>query len=213
MSSSSQTTPFPTLNLSATMKSLSTSWRCVFSFFFHPCPALSSHFPFFSPLFQAPINPSDINTIEGKYPLHPELPASPGHEGVGVVAAVGSRVTRLRPGDRCVPIEHSQGTWRTHGVFHETHWYRVPADLPIACAAAMVINPPTALRLLEEYVHLEPGDTVIQTGANSAVGKYVVQIAKAMGLNTINLIRDRANRCVPFFSTFYFVFSLISSIK
>ena len=41
---------------------------------------------------QAPINPSDINTIEGKYPLRTELPGVPGHEGVGVVEAVGPKV-------------------------------------------------------------------------------------------------------------------------
>jgi trans-2-enoyl-CoA reductase len=44
---------------------------------------------------QAPINPSDINTIEGKYPITPELPGVPGHEGVGVVEAVGPKVRRL----------------------------------------------------------------------------------------------------------------------
>jgi len=143
---------------------------------------------------QAPINPSDINTIEGKYPLRPDLPASPGHEGVGIVRAVGAKVSRLRPGDRCVPIEHSQGTWRTHGVFLDHHWYRIPHDLPIATAANMVINPPTALRLLEEYVSLEEGDTIIQTGATSATGKYVLQLARHKGVRTINIIRDRPNR-------------------
>jgi hypothetical protein len=38
---------------------------------------------------QAPINPSDMNTIEGKYPLQPKLPGVPGHEGVGEVVEVG----------------------------------------------------------------------------------------------------------------------------
>jgi trans-2-enoyl-CoA reductase len=46
-------------------------------------------------LLAAPINPSDINTIEGKYPITPELPGVPGHEGVGVVEAVGPKVRRL----------------------------------------------------------------------------------------------------------------------
>ena len=41
---------------------------------------------------QAPINPSDINTVEGKYPLRPELPGVPGNEAVGVVQAVGPEV-------------------------------------------------------------------------------------------------------------------------
>jgi hypothetical protein len=43
---------------------------------------------------QAPINPSDINTIQGKYPLVPKLPgAVPGHEGVAQVLAAGKQVT------------------------------------------------------------------------------------------------------------------------
>ncbi len=45
-------------------------------------------------MLQAPINPSDINTIEGKYPIKPPLPAVPGNEGVGVVREVGSEVIR-----------------------------------------------------------------------------------------------------------------------
>lgn len=143
---------------------------------------------------QAPINPSDISTIEGRYPLRPVLPASPGHEGVAVVEAVGSKVTRFHPGDRAVPIEHGQGTWRTHGVFRENHWYRIPNDLPIATAATMAINPPTAIRLLEEFVALKEGDTIIHTGGTSSTGKYVLQLAKQKGVHCISVIRDRPNR-------------------
>lgn len=58
----------------------------------------------------------------------------------------------------------------------------------------MVINPPTALRLLEEYVSLQEGDTIIQTGATSAVGKYVMQLAREKGLHNIAIIRDRPDR-------------------
>lgn len=41
---------------------------------------------------QAPLNPSDYNTVEGRYPLLPPLPGVGGHEGVGVVRAVGPKV-------------------------------------------------------------------------------------------------------------------------
>lgn len=128
--------------------------------------------------------------------MRPELPATPGHEGVGVVEAVGAKVTRFRPGDRAVPIEHGQGTWRTHGVFDEKHWYRIPNDLPISTAATMVINPPTAIRLLEEFVKLQEGDTVVHTGGTSSTGKYILQVAKQMGLHSISVIRDRPDRYV-----------------
>ena len=43
---------------------------------------------------QAPVNPSDINQIEGKYPIKPSLPAVAGNEGVGVVRSVGGQVIR-----------------------------------------------------------------------------------------------------------------------
>jgi trans-2-enoyl-CoA reductase len=46
--------------------------------------------------------------------------------------------------------------------------------------------------MLKDFIHLQPGDWVIQNGANSAVGQAVIQIAAARGLNTINLIRDRS---------------------
>jgi NADPH:quinone reductase-like Zn-dependent oxidoreductase len=57
---------------------------------------------------QAPVNPSDINQIEGKYPIKPSLPAVAGNEGVGVVRSVGSQVCSVhrtinngRCGDAC----------------------------------------------------------------------------------------------------------------
>src|ERR1700738_2017110 len=46
-----------------------------------------------------PINPADVSFCRGSYRLRPELPATPGAECVGRVAAVGSGVTQIRPGD------------------------------------------------------------------------------------------------------------------
>lgn len=48
-------------------------------------------------LLQAPVNPSDINSVEGKYPLRAGLPgAVPGHEGVGRVELGKFRLVHLR---------------------------------------------------------------------------------------------------------------------
>lgn len=59
------------------------------------------------------MNPADINTIQGKYPSKPPLPAIPGNEGVGEIVAVGSNVQTLRIGDKVVPNGPNFGTWRT----------------------------------------------------------------------------------------------------
>lgn len=55
----------------------------------------------------------------------------------------------------------------------------------------MAVNPCTALRMLSEFVELSPGETVVQNGSTSAVGHAVVAIAKAWGLRSVNIIRDR----------------------
>src|SRR5256714_13275425 len=47
----------------------------------------------------APINPADLNQIEGKYPVRAPLPATPGFEGAGIVAEVGANVTNVAVGD------------------------------------------------------------------------------------------------------------------
>ena len=51
---------------------------------------------------------TDLHAISGDWPVKPKLPFIPGHEGAGVVAALGSEVTFLKEGDRVgVPWLHS----------------------------------------------------------------------------------------------------------
>ena len=59
----------------------------------------------------SPINPADLNVLEGKYPIRPALPGVPGVEGVGVVEEIGSEVRAVRAGDR-VLLPHGLGSWR-----------------------------------------------------------------------------------------------------
>lgn len=53
------------------------------------------------------------------------------------------------------------------------------------------VNPPTAYRMLHDFARLEPGDTVVQNGANSAVGRYVIQICRLLNIKSVNVVRDR----------------------
>lgn len=136
----------------------------------------------------APINPADLNTIEGKYPVRPALPATPGVEGVGTVAAVGFDVTDLQPG-MAVLLPHGYGTWREGGIVEASKLHPVPAGVPYVEAAMIKINPATAWRMLHDFVPPQPGAWVIQNAANSGVGRAVIAIAKTLGLRTVNLVR------------------------
>ncbi|MCH8907630.1 MAG: zinc-binding dehydrogenase, partial [Candidatus Heimdallarchaeota archaeon] len=48
---------------------------------------------------------------------------------------------------------------------------------------------PTAYAMLTEFVNLQSGDWVVQNASNSAVGRYVISLAKKMGYKTINIVR------------------------
>ena len=138
----------------------------------------------------APINPVDLNVVEGKYPVRPELPGVPGVEGVGVVEEVGAEGKKLRVGDH-VLLPHGLGSWREAAVVADADeaLMALPLEVPAVQAAMLRINPATALRMLRDFVSLAPGDFVIQNAANSAVGRLVIQIAKANHWRTINLVR------------------------
>lgn len=136
----------------------------------------------------APINPADLNVIEGKYPIGPAHPGVPGVEGVGVVEEVGVAVQSLRVGDR-VLLSREMGTWREACVLPAEVLHKVPKEIPIEQAAMLKINPATALRMLSDFVPLEPGEWVLQNAANSGVGLSVIQLARSKGWRTINFVR------------------------
>ena len=138
----------------------------------------------------APVNPADINTVEGVYGIKNPLPSTPGNEGVGIVEAVGGSVSSLQVGDWVIPGLAGFGTWRSRALAKEDDLIRVPNDIPVAYAATLAVNPSTAYRMLRDFRKLEPGDVVVQNGANSMVGYCVIQMARLMGLKTVNIIRS-----------------------
>lgn len=139
----------------------------------------------------APINPSDINRIEGVYPVRPQVPAVGGYEGVGEVHSVGAAVKGLLPGDLVIPSPPSFGTWQTYIVKDQSVWYKINKNSPLEYAATITVNPLTALRMLEDFVTLNKGDTIVQNGATSIVGQCIIQLAHHRGIHNINIIRDR----------------------
>lgn len=136
----------------------------------------------------APINPADLNFIEGTYGKQPQFPAVPGNEGCGRVEDVGDEVESLAEGDLVIPL-HPVGTWRQHVVAAENRFARLPSDLDPVQASMLRVNPTTAWHMLHHFRELERGAFVAQNAANSGVGRAVIQIAKHLGLRTISFVR------------------------
>jgi trans-2-enoyl-CoA reductase len=136
----------------------------------------------------APINPADLNSIEGKYPIKAELPATPGMEGAGVVIEAGSAVRDLAIGTQVI-LPHSFGTWREVAIIAADKLVAVPEEIEPTQAAMLKVNPITAWRMLHDFVALRPGDWLIQNAANSGSGQCVIQIARELGYKTVNVVR------------------------
>jgi trans-2-enoyl-CoA reductase len=136
----------------------------------------------------APINPADINSIEGKYPGYRQVPAVPGMEGAGVVVDLGEKAKGIAKG-ALVILPHNLGTWREAMAVKATELIAVPPEIDPVQAAMLKINPLTAWRLLHGYVELKRGDWLIQNAANSAAGRAVIQIAHELGFKTVNVVR------------------------
>jgi mitochondrial enoyl-[acyl-carrier protein] reductase / trans-2-enoyl-CoA reductase len=136
----------------------------------------------------APVNPADINAIEGKYPGRREVPAVPGMEGAGVVVEVGANVKTIATG-ALVILPHNLGTWREAVAVKASDLVAVPPEIDPVHASTLKINPLTGWRLLHGYVDLKRGDWLIQNAANSAAGRAVIQIARELGFKTVNVVR------------------------
>jgi NADPH:quinone reductase-like Zn-dependent oxidoreductase len=141
----------------------------------------------------APVHPSDLHLIRGFYGVHPELPAPLGAEGVGRVVEVGPGADQDLAGRRVVILPtYTHGTWADQALVAD-HDVLAVSDHGDPLQLAMVgVNPLTALLLLRVHERLSPGEWIAQTGANSAVGQYVIKLASLAGVKTLNLVRREA---------------------
>jgi NADPH:quinone reductase-like Zn-dependent oxidoreductase len=130
-----------------------------------------------------------------------------GGDGVGVVDAVGSAVTAVRPGDRVVinpgvscraceyclagehPLcvrfrllgEHLPGTMAEYVVVPEYNVRPIPADIPADVAAAFPLATLTAWRMVVTRAQVRPDDQVLIWGIGGGVALAALQIAKRIG--------------------------------
>jgi NADPH:quinone reductase-like Zn-dependent oxidoreductase len=139
----------------------------------------------------APINPSDLLFVGGQYGLGPKLPAQVGFEGVGtVIQHGGGLLGRFRIGQRVAVIAPQGGTWADYCVTRAEMVLPVPEVLTNQQAAVYFINPATALMLTRWVFQIPLGNWLIQSAANSALGRMVILLGKHFKFRTLNIVRD-----------------------
>jgi propanol-preferring alcohol dehydrogenase len=150
---------------------------------------------------------TDLHAAKGDWPVKPKPPFTPGHEGIGLVAAVGAGVTAVKAGDRvgvpwlysaCGHCEYCLTAWETvcaraefggytkNGGFAEyiiadpNYVAHIPAGLSAREAAPLICAGITTYKGIKE-TEARPGEWVVISGAGG-LGHLAIQYAKQMGL-------------------------------
>lgn len=155
---------------------------------------------------------TDLHAADGDWPVKPSPPFIPGHEGVGVVAALGAGVKGVKEGDRvgvpwlhtaCGYCRHCIGGWETlcasqqntgysvNGGFAEyaladpAYVGKVPDSVSFEAAAPVLCAGVTVYKGLKE-TEVKPGGTVVVVGIGG-LGHMAIQYARAMGMHVIGV--------------------------
>ncbi len=114
------------------------------------------------------------------------LPAGTGMDAAGVVDEIGDGVTGVAIGDAVFGT--GSATFATHAVL--SSWASIPDGLSFTEAAGYPIPVETAIRILNQ-VGVQPGQTLLVSGAAGGVGSAVVQIARQRGITVIGTASER----------------------
>ena len=136
----------------------------------------------------AGINFIDVYMRSGRYArsqtYQTPLPMTLGMEGGGTVAALGSGVTDIKVGDRaayCIV----RGSYAEYAAVPAWRLVKVPPDMPLEVATALMLQGLTAHYLSHSAFALGPGKTCLVHAAAGGVGQLLVQLAKLRGATVI----------------------------
>jgi len=142
----------------------------------------------------AGINFIDVYMRSGQYArshtYQTPLPMTIGMEGGGTVAALGAGVTGLNVGDR-VAYCIVRGSYAQYAAVPAWKLVRVPDDVPLPVATALMLQGNTAHYLSHSLFALGPGHTCLVHAGAGGVGQLLIQLAKLRGATVIATVGNR----------------------
>ena len=106
---------------------------------------------------------------------------------MGTITAVEDGVQDFAVGDRVMRMERAN--WAQEIQVPASSLIKVSTEADLLQIGMLKVNPATAKFMLDHYVDIKLGDWVVQNAGNSAVGRYLIQLAKAKGVHSINIVR------------------------
>lgn len=136
----------------------------------------------------APVNPSDLFFVQGSYGQPRVQGQAAGFEGTGtVIAGNGAQAERLI-GRRVSFLGTGTGAWAQHAISDAALCIPLRDDVLDADGAAMIVNPLTAVALIDR-VRQAGGQSFVVNAAGSQLGRLMLGLARDEGLQAIAVIR------------------------
>ncbi len=126
----------------------------------------------------------DLLMSRGGYQFKPEVPFVPGHEGAGVITAMGEGVAGFAPGDRVIAAARI-GLLAERANVPAASTRALPDNMSFEDGAGLVSAYLTAYVALARRGRLEPGETLLVHGAAGGVGLAAVEVGKLLGATVI----------------------------
>ena len=137
----------------------------------------------------APVNPSDMFFVQGSYGQPRVQGQAAGFEGVGrVLASGGGDLAEALVGQRVAFLGTVTGSWAAHAVSDAALCIPLRDDLRDEDGAALIVNPLTAVALLER-VRDSGSKAFLLNAAGSQLGRLMLGLAKDQGLTALAVIR------------------------
>jgi NADPH2:quinone reductase len=129
----------------------------------------------------------DPEVRAGEVELGPKrkFPRVIGNDGAGTVVAVGSAVKRFKAGDRVYAFTYEGGFYAEYAAVPADDVAQIPPGVDPREAGALGADGITALRGLDDTLHLKKGETLMIVGASGGIGHIAVQLAKRMGAKVL----------------------------
>ncbi|MFQ6009050.1 MAG: medium chain dehydrogenase/reductase family protein [Candidatus Zixiibacteriota bacterium] len=137
-------------------------------------------------ILSTPICQDDIAARIGNRPFLPKIPFVPGYSILGVVDAIGERVTRFTIGDRVAALTKFGG-YAEYISLGEEKLVHVPTTFDPAEAVVLILNYLVAYQVLHRVAQVKPDDKVLIIGDSGGVGTAFLQLGKLSGLQMYGL--------------------------
>lgn len=129
------------------------------------------------------VNFADIKSRYGKKG-NGRLPFIPGIDAAGVIEEIGSKVQKLKVGQKVMAFPKN-GSYAEYAVANEKLVYVLPESVDFETAAACPIVSFLSYKLLKDVARLEAGETLLVHAAAGGVGTTVIQLAKLLGAGQV----------------------------